>query len=152
MQLQEVIKKRHSTRAFSNDPIPPDLIAKILLDVDNAPSSCDRKAVYSRPVSFRDNKSILGGLLVGGVGWIHRADVIFLILAKREAYRENLDYMPYLDAGFYANTMWLSATDHGVKAAYVNPNIRGEFQLFFGEQFLRPGEIFCGAIALGMPE
>jgi hypothetical protein len=100
-------------------------------------------------VKERDTKALLGGILVGGVGWIYRAPVILLLMGNKLAYKagDEYNYMPYLDAGVIIQQLFLMATAFGLKCAYVNPNIRQinkeHFHKIFGEG------IFCGAFAVG---
>jgi len=152
VQLIEIIKTRHSDRIFSDKEIELDSIHKIMDSLEYIPSSCNRKGVYTRLIEFRDNKELLGGLLVGGVGWVHRANKIFLIIADGLAYKEGVGYMPYLDAGFVASNIWMTCTELGIQACFVNPNVREANKDFFRETFLRPSDIFCGAMALGYKE
>ena len=88
--LSKLMKKRHSERIFSDKKVPDRLVKKIINLSTLAPSSCDRKAVEIKVIDSRDDKQLLGGLLVGGVGWIHRADRILLLLADKEAYTRKI--------------------------------------------------------------
>jgi nitroreductase len=145
--LKKILEERHSTRQFSDKEIKWDIIEKILTSVQDCPSSCDRKPIHIEVVEARDDKALLGGLLVGGVGWIHRADKILLIFADANAYKEKLVFMPFLDAGVVIYHLYLMAYYYDLKSCYCNPNIRvnniSEFQVMFGDK------IFCGALALG---
>lgn len=136
---------------FNGKPVADlDVFATV---INLAPSSCDRKAVRPFFVEDRTDKEFLGGVLVGGVGWIHRAGVIVLLVADWSAYKEGLEYMPYLDAGVIVQALYMSATALGYKCCYVNPNIRKEHQDFFREKFnLNENDIFCGAMAIGYEE
>jgi nitroreductase len=151
--LKEIMQERHSQRVF--DEAPKDWEIKELFKVDNlCPSSCDRKAISLTLVSDRDHLSLLGGFLVGGVGWIYRAPAVFLVVADQRAYKENLDYMPFLDAGVVVGNLYLKAESLGLKGCYVNPNIREDIKLrkqFFTDYFLDGDSdlIFCGAFAVG---
>ena len=150
-QLIKAMRERYSCRIFSDKALTQKELDRILDHIDNAPSSCDRRAVELKPVRFRTNKELIGGILVGGVGWIHRADTIFLLVANKSAYKEGLDYMPYLDAGFLANYVWLACTMEGIGCCFVNPNVREENQDILG-RYLLPNELFCGALAIGYIE
>lgn len=147
--LIKIMKKRYSERMFSDRPIPEKDIKNIIKTLQYCPSSCNRQAVTIRSVTERDEKALLGGLLVGGVGWVHRAPVILLLMADREAYiaGDEVTYMPYLDAGVMVQQLWLATTAYGLKCAFVNPNIRemnkDHFNRIFGNK------LFCGALAIG---
>lgn len=149
--LAELVYERHSERRFADDPVAPDDLAALLDVVRLAPSSCDRKGLRALVIDDRDTKALLGGLLVGGVGWIHRAPAILLLLADRQAYKadDEIKYMPYLDAGVVAGQLALAAEALGLKGCFVNPNVRHAhvplFRVRFGD------EILCGAFAVGNP-
>lgn len=148
--LKRIISERYSERYFSDKPVEASKINDIIQAIGKVPNSCDRHGVSARKVTERDDKDILAGLLVGGVGWLHRAPVILLLIADNDAYVEKLDYMPYLDAGVIINQVYLMATALGLAVCYVNPNVRPVNQVFFRERMkLRPNHIYCGAIAIG---
>lgn len=147
--LIEVMKGRHSDRMFDNGPVEPELRAQLLEALDTCPSSCDRRAVSVRQVDGRHELELLGGLLVGGVGWVHRAPWVLLLFADPQAYKApgEIAFMPYLDAGVTISHLLLRATDLGLAAAYVNPNLREFNRDHFHEVF---GDgIFGGAVAVG---
>ena len=149
--LIEIMKERHSNRRFSDKEVPQEVIDELIEVVNSAPSSCDRKAVKVKVITDKDQKALLGGLLVGGVGWIHRAPVILLITADPDAYKagEEIQFMPYLDGGVVAQQLALMATTLGVHGCICNPNIRGfnrdHYHKIFGK------EILCLAFAVGYP-
>lgn len=145
--LAKLIKDRHSTRVFSDKEIDPVLLQTIVNSIEVCPSSCDRHAIYLKVISDRDDKNILGGLLVGGVGWVHRANKIILIFADPKAYKERQVFMPFLDAGVVIYHLYLMSQMNKLKCCFVNPNIRelhqSTFRVLFG------GDIFCGVFAIG---
>lgn len=153
--LIEIMRERHSERMFSSSEVSRETLDRLTASVeevgDLAPSSCDRKAIYAVATSDRDLLALLGGILVGGVGWIHRAPLVMLVFADPRAYvaGDEIHFMPYLDAGCYIQQVLLWATAEGLHSAYANPNIRPENVDFFQKRF--GDDIFCGAIALGYP-
>jgi len=146
-KLQTIFKNRKSGRVFSGEPV--EEMEYILNLVETSPSSCDRKGVSYKIITERTEKELLGGLLVGGAGWVHRADKIVLLLADMEAYGSpaEKDFMPYLDAGVMIQSFYLACEVQGVKCCFVNPNIREENKDIFKQRF--SDKLFCGAIALG---
>lgn len=144
--LAEIIDERHSERKFGSLSVD---VAPILDALDKVPSSCDRKAVRPTVIQTRDEKNILAGLLVGGVGWAHRADKIILLFADQIAYKagDEIKFMPYLDAGVMVQQALLTATSLGYSACFINPNIRDEHRFAFERLF--GDKLFCGAIAVG---
>ena len=149
--LIEIMRQRHSDRMYDARPVQEDLRAQVREAIDLCPSSCDRRGVGAVEVDSRDELALLGGLLVGGVGWIHRAPWVLLLMAREETYKApgEVEFMPYLDAGAVIQQVMLRATDLGLATAYVNPNIRqfnrDHFRRIFGDG------IFCGALAIGHP-
>lgn len=144
--LAEIIDERHSERKFGSLSVD---VNPILDALDKVPSSCDRKAVQPMVVETRDEKNILAGLLVGGVGWAHRADKLILLLADPVAYKagNEIEFMPYLDAGVMVQQALLTATSLGYSACFINPNIREHHKFAFETLF--SDKLFCGAIAIG---
>lgn len=149
--LIEIMRQRHSDRMYAPRPVSEQDRAAIREAADLAPSSCDRRGVTTTEVYDRDRLALLGGLLVGGVGWVHRAPVVFLLIADPVAYKagNEVEFMPFLDAGAMAENMMLRATDIGLATAFINPSIRDtnrdHFRAVFGEG------VFCGAVVAGWP-
>lgn len=156
--MLNILRHRRSQRVFITPPSVSglnDRAMELLFHSANiAPSSCDRHGIRIRVVRDRREKELLSGLLVGGVGWIHRAEVIFLFLADKRAYvsPNEKEFMHYCDVGFTAMSMWLTAESMGLGACYVNPNLvdADVFYSKFGS-IESPDNIgiFCGALAIG---
>lgn len=156
-ELIKIMEERHSNRRYDSKDVEDELLNKILDACRHAPSSCDRFGVRIKVVRDRDDKALLNGLLVGGVGWVYRAPVILMLFADPSAYKggENGDevkYNSYLDAGVMAQTAMLAATSLGLHTAFCNPQVRSQDRDYFYKRF-SPWEksLFCGAIALGYP-
>jgi len=150
--LMKIMEERHSDRIFSDKEVELEKVNALTKCVNLCPTSCGRRAISLKVVSDRDKKNLLGGILVGGTGWINRAKHIFLIFANGEAYKagDEINFMPYLDAGVVAQQLYLMATTLDLKCCYVNPNIREmnkeHFKNIFGDG------LFCGAFAIGYGE
>lgn len=157
--LEKIFTNRHSSRVFNGEKITDKELEYIDKLVKSSPSSCDRKGVKYVIIEDREDKELLNGLLVGGVGWIHRADKIVLLIADMEAYGSpnERDFMHYLDAGVLIQSFYLACEALGIKCCYVNPNIRNQYKDYFNTFMLKPrftvgigsDYIYCGAIALG---
>jgi len=150
-QLIEMLDSRSSQRVFNDKPIDPDKTELLLANIAKTASSCGREAIYGVVVEDRTRKELLGALLVGGVGWIHRADKILLFFAAESAYKAGgeIDFMPYLDAGVVIGTAYLICEAMEVGCCFVNPNVREENKWIFSNKFGQVRDIFCGALAIG---
>jgi len=147
--LNRLLKSRRSQRVFTSEEVTNEELLEILEASTIAPSSCNRHGIRIKVVTDRDNKALLSGILVGGVGWIQRASAIILFLADTEAYKSPSEkrFMPYCDVGFTAMSMWLKAEALDIGCAYINPNIREEHKEIFYTAF--PQGLFVGALAIG---
>lgn len=149
--LSQLLAERHSERMFADRPVfPPDLDS-VAAAVQRAPNSCNRRAISTRVVVDRDGKALLGGLLVGGVGWVHRAPAVLLLSADPAAYKagDEIRYMPYLDAGAAVGLMYITAGALDLACCYINPNVRDQHRGLFEQAF--GDALFCGALAVGYP-
>ena len=155
-ELIALIKERHSNRRFDDKEVDTSHIIEALR---HCPSSCDRFGVRVKVAENRDDKTLLNGLLVGGVGWIYRAPKILMLWGNPDAYKggdngDEVTYNLYLDAGVMAQTAMLVATSQGLHTAFCNPQVRPENRAFFNERF-KPEQwndaIFAGAVAVGHP-
>ena len=148
--VKKVFKNRNSSRVFNGESVD---LKEILEMVETSPSSCDRKGVSYKVIEERADKDLLSGLLVGGVGWVNRADKIILLYSDMEAYKSpaEKDFMPYLDAGVLIQSFYLSCEVLGVKVCYVNPNIREENRDFFKSRYFPElgNYKYLGAIIIG---
>lgn len=150
--LLEIMRERHSERMFADIEVDEAVIQELIDAAMLCPSSCNRHGVQIKVTADRDDKALLGGLLVGGTGWIHRAPAVLMLFGDPVAYKagDEINYMVYLDAGVMVQQMFLAATAMGLHACFCNPNRRemniGHFEKVFG-----PG-VFCGALAIGWPE
>lgn len=136
--LMTVMENRRSRRIYSGERITADEMKLIKECAGYAPSSCDRKAIKI-VVSKKGVES-----LVGGRGWIEKADKVILFYATELAYKSpaEKDFMHYLDTGFVAQNIYLICEVLNIKCCFVNPNRTGA-------DLDKPGYEFCGATALG---
>jgi nitroreductase len=145
--LKKIGDTHYSTRQFSDKVVEQEKIDILVNSIQLIPSSCDRHGVYAKVISDRDNKNLLSGLLVGGTGWVHRASHIILLFGDPEAYKEGLIYMSYLDAGVAVMKLYDTAKELVLKGCYVNPQVRGDNQIYFRDRFGH--DIYCGAFGVG---
>lgn len=158
-ELIALIKERHSNRRFGDKQVAPELLDKVLDTLRHCPSSCDRFGTRVKVVQNRDDKALLNGLLVGGVGFAYRVPTMLLLFANPEAYKggdngDEVNYNSYMDAGIMAQTAMLTATSLGLHTCIINPQIRPQDRDYFYDRF-KPKDwesaIFCGAVCLGYP-
>lgn len=149
--LVELLAERHSTRMFADQELSTAEFGLLAKAIGTAPSSCDRRGVYTTPHTDRDTKALLGGLLVGGVGWIHRAPLVFLLFADLGAYKApgEAEFMPYLDAGAIVGQLGLATASIGLVGTFANPAVREDHRPLFEMRF--GTDLFCGAYAVGHP-
>jgi nitroreductase len=148
----KILKNRISQRVFSSEEISKHELDQIETAIRTAPSSCNRKGVFTRTITRREDKEVLSGLLVGGVGWAYRGQAILLLIADMRAYKNPTEqsFMPYLDAGVIIQTTYLTCEALSLGCCYINPNIRDENERFFNSRFnIDDNLLFCGALVLG---
>jgi len=147
----DVLQSRRSQRVFRQEPVDKDTLERIYQAIRLAPSSCNRQAILISRISAFPDRAALEAMLVGGEGWLSMAPVILLLFADMRAYKSpaETDYMPWLDAGFVAQNVYLAAEALGLGCCYVNPHIKGGDVALVNEQFNPLHMRFCGAIALG---
>jgi len=151
MAFMQLVQSRVSQRIFNGERIGDNELDFIKEAIVNTPSSCNRQAVQIKIIRHTEDKERLEELLVGGSKWISKADIIILLLADMEAYKSpaEVNFMPYLDAGFIGMSVYYASEVLGLGCCFVNPNIREENKETFDKIFNKKGLRMCGAIALG---
>lgn len=161
--LVQLMEERHSERMFSDKEVEDETVQDLLKIPETCPSSCDRQGITVVAETGRDRKALLGGVLVGGVGWIHRAPLVLLFWGDPLAYKAGDEKLwnPYIDAGMIAYAIYLYVTASDMKCCFVNPQVRPFNQRYFQETFsplfgpepddLSSSGIYCGALAIGWP-
>ena len=146
-----IVNRRRSIRAFTSKVIDGKTLQKIIEDINNVPSSCNRRAVKMKIISDAHRKEDLDLILRGGNMWLRKADSVILFFADMSAYKSpnEVMFMPYLDAGMMMMTACYSAESQGVGSCIVNPNMSQGGELIFREEFNRRGYKLCGAVVLG---
>lgn len=140
-----VIKNRRSQRIFNEEKISDIVIESILEVAAEAPTSCNRQAIYFVEVS----PDYIEQFLVGGKNWANKANRAMLVFADKLAYKSPNEkgFMPYLDAGFVSQNIYLGCEHFGIGCCFINPNIRLENKEAFEKEF--GDNYFCGAFVLG---
>ena len=115
--IYEIIKTRRSVRRWKEYPVPPDLIKKIIEVAQWAPSACNRQSCRFIILEDEDQKKALTNLRED---WLKFAPVIIFVGADKRNYLKNeIDYVPYMDASMAAQNMLLMAHALGLGAVTV---------------------------------
>ena len=173
MDFQEVVRRRRMVRSFSDRPVPPEVLERVLANAARAPS-----AGFAQGWAFvvlEGAETELFWALTQDPGWrarttrpgLERAPVVVLPLASRRAYLDRYAEpdkaalgrhaeaawpVPYwhVDAAFASLLMLLTATDAGLGAAFLGV-FRGEAELLAALGV--PGDHRpVGAVVLGYPD
>ena len=123
MEFQEILTKRHSTRAFSDKPVEKEKIQKILEAANSAPSAGNLQGYEIFLVEDKKTKEKLVET-TRGQDFIAEAPVVLIFFANPqrsgERYRsrgENLYCIQ--DATIACTFAWLAAVDLGLSACWV---------------------------------
>src|SRR5690606_2242494 len=110
---------RKSVRRFNNNKIDDKILDLLNYALETAPSSCNRKGIYYKEVSPKYAERVL----VGGRNWVKNANRVFFFYGAKECYKnpKEISYMPYLDCGFIAQTIYLLCEVHGIGCCFINP-------------------------------
>jgi nitroreductase len=145
-------QSRTSHRKFSPKKIPASTLNLIKDSAKLPPTSCNRHATSiklftGKPVACLDS------LLVGGRNWLQYAPHTILIFSDPKAYKapNEINFMPFLDAGFLAMHLLYLLHSLDLSACFINPNIRPSDLPLFNSSFNQSSLIFSGAIAFGSP-
>lgn len=143
--LINILHNRRSQRIFNNLEVSDEDFNNICEAIRVAPSSCNRQAIYIKDV----NPNEIEPLLVGGKGWINKSNKVILLFADKLAYKSPNEkaFMPYLDAGFVSQNIYIMCEILGLGCCFVNPNIREENKQTFVDKY--GDDYFCGAFAIG---
>jgi len=118
MELREVVEARRSTRAFSDRPVEPAKIERMLEAARWAPS-CGNRQPWRFVVVGKDDPARPGveKALDPGNGWARRAPVLIVAGARRDdgAVVEGRAYYLY-DTGLATMSLVLRAADQGLVA------------------------------------
>jgi nitroreductase len=118
MEVYECIRTRRTIREFKSDPVPEEVVYKILQAARWAPSSSDSQPWHFIVVTNRDTLDVIGRTATSGafVGQAPLAIAIVMDNARR----------PELDAGWALQQMELMAWSEGLGTCFVG--IRQEDQ------------------------
>ncbi len=136
--LYDIMENRKSVRRFTEQYIDDSIYDLVHKALDTAPSSCNRHGIYLVEMF----PEVAEELLVGGTGWMDKANKVFLLFGARDCYKnpKEVAVMPFLDAGFVAQNIYLLCEAQGIGCCFVNPNLKKPIE---------NKDFFCGAVAVG---
>jgi nitroreductase len=175
VEFDEVIRKRKMVRAFTNQPLDPVAVQRILAAANRAPSAGFSQgyallALEGRQLGpFWELMSASRGANGAGSDWapVTRAPLVVIPLSCKNAYLDRYALadkgwadrdesrwpVPYwdIDTGFVALLMLLATVDEGLGALFfgVPPELMGYFRSAYGvpEEYTP-----IGAVAIGHPD
>ena len=142
MEVLEAIRTRRAIRHYTNKPVPPELIEKLLEAARWAPSS-----VNSQPWEFivitdpEIKKRISRSFVLGP--FLNEAPLAIAVVVDRLR-----TTCPVQDGTTAAYAIWLAAHDLGLGACWINPNIPGGIKRILGIPFTKK---LITILAIGYP-
>jgi nitroreductase len=142
MDVLEAIRTRRAIRRFKQEPVPPELIEKMLEAARWAPSS-----VNSQPWEFivitdpATKKRMSRAFVIGP--FLNEVPLAIAVVVDR--LRTTL---PLQDGTLAAYAIWLAAHDLGLGACWINPNIPFGIRRILGIPFTKK---LVTVLAIGYP-
>ena len=125
MSVYETIRSRVAVRQFKSDPVPDDVVRRVLLAARWAPSQRNRQPWHLVVVEDRHTLEQIGALASSGA-YIAEAPVA-IAFAMEESAR-----MVQFDAARAIENMLLVAWEHGVGTSYVGQMDRDRIKELLG--------------------
>ena len=169
MEFQDVVRKRRMVRNFTDQPVPPEVLQRILDNAQRAPSAGFSQGfefvVFEGPEQtgrFWDAVSPERAFARAGWPGVYNAPLVIVPLAHKGAYLDRyaepdkgwtdrdarrwpVPYW-YIDTGFAALLMLLTAVDAGLGALFFGITDAAAFRAAFN---VPDGYEPIGAIAIG---
>jgi nitroreductase len=142
MELLEGIRTRRAIRKFKPDPVPPELIEKILEAAHWAPSSVNSQPCEYIVVTNAETRARISRAFVFGP-FIKNAPLTIVVAADRLK-----STLPLQDGAIAAYAIWLAAHGLGLGACWVNPNIQFGIKRILGIPF---NKRLVAVMAIGYP-
>lgn len=115
MEFAEVIRKRHSVRSFTDEPVPAEVLQAILDMAQTAPSSKNSKSTAFMVVDDHDTLAALSELRDRGSAFIKEAPTAIVVMgdtSKSDIWVEN--------AAISATFLQLAATAMDLGSCWVH--------------------------------
>lgn len=119
MEYLELIKQRHSVRAYKSDPVEEEKINKILEAARLAPTACNLQAFKIIVIHTAGREQEISKIY--GKEWFYKAPVILGICAipdKAWVRRDGKNYCD-IDAAIVMDHIILAATDLGLGTCWI---------------------------------
>ena len=131
MEVLEAIRTRRSIRRFKKEPVPPELVEKLLEAGRWAPSSADSEPWEFIVVTDPEIKRRISRSLNIGP-FLNEAPLAIAVVVDRLR-----TALPVQDGTLAAYAIWLAAHDLGLGACWINPNIPGGIKKILGIPFTK---------------
>jgi nitroreductase len=153
MELDKAIKWRHMVRKYKSDPVPDELIKKLLFNARQAPSAGFMQPAEWIIVKSQNQKTKLAHAALSQM-WISEAPVVIVAVANtsRPAVRygeRGVKFYSIIDTAFGVENLLLTARAESVGASFVGAFHDDEVSKILDlPSHVRP----IGIIAIGWPD
>jgi nitroreductase len=119
MEFYDVVKNRKSIRAYKDEPIDKDALARIGEAVNLAPSACNIQPWCFRIILNRDVRDSISSCYKNE--WMRRAPAIVVAMGNRDAAWKRLDGSSIIgvDIGIAMEHLVLAATAEGLGTCWI---------------------------------
>jgi nitroreductase len=143
MELLEAIRTRRAIRRFKPEPVPPELIEKMLEAARWAPSSANTQPWEFIVITDAEIKRKISRSF-NVAPFLNAAPLAIAVVVNRLR-----TPLPIQDGTLAAYAIWLAAHDLGLGACWINPNIPGGIRKILGIPFSRK---LIAVMAIGYPD
>lgn len=152
MEFQELVRKRRMVRAFRPDPVPEELVGKLLASAVRAPSAGNLQAWEFVVVEEAETRRRLAEASLGQM-FVAEAPVVIVTCRNLERNAERYGdrgrrFYNLIDVSFASMVILLAAHNEGLGACFVGAYRDDEVSRILGlPEHVRP----VGIIAIGWP-
>jgi nitroreductase len=142
MDVLEAIRTRRAIRHYTKEPVPPELIEKLLEAARWAPSSVNSQPWEFIVITDPDIKKRISRSFNFGP-FLNEAPLAIAVVVDRLR-----TALPAQDGAIAAYAIWLAAHDLGLGACWINPNIPGGIKKILSIPFTKK---LITILAVGYP-